>query len=89
MTELILTNEQFQCLANSQAPIVIRDPTGTAIGVCSFFGAKPSHTSPREPADEDFTEEEIEQALRNRASDAPRYTTAEVLAFLQTLEQSR
>jgi hypothetical protein len=94
MSEIVLTDEQVQRIASATSPIPVRDASGRVIGVCSLFRTELKNgsaaTSPSAAANSlQFTDEEIEQALRNRDSAGPWYTTAEVLTYLQSLDQSR
>jgi len=71
MLEIVLTEEQSKVIASALKPVQVRTSTGTVVGMIA-------------PA---WTEEDIAEAKRRLASDQPRRTTAEVLAYLRSLEQ--
>lgn len=71
MKHLVLNDEQMKVLAEAQRQVEVRDSAGHLIGYLQFVG---------------FTQAEIEEAKRRLASDEPRYTTAQVLAHLRSLE---
>ncbi|HTU17228.1 MAG TPA: hypothetical protein VMG10_04140 [Gemmataceae bacterium] len=71
MQQIILTDEQMKVLAEAQRQVEVRDSDGRLVGYLQFVG---------------FTQAEIEEAKRRLASDEPRYTTAQVLAHLRSLE---
>jgi hypothetical protein len=70
MTQLILNAEQSQIVAKALEPVEVCAPNGEVLGVI-------------EPA---VTREEIADAKQRLATDQPRYTTAQVLEHLQSLE---
>jgi len=72
MREIVLTQEQTEVVAQAQDAVQVRDPKGNVLGYI-------------EPSD--FTPEEIAEAKRALASNQPRYTTAQVLEHLRSLEQ--
>jgi hypothetical protein len=72
MTQIILTREQARVVARAQAKVQVCDPDGNVLGYL-------------EPVD--FTPEEIAEAKRALASAERRYTTAQVLEYLRSLEQ--
>ena len=71
MPQIILNDEQMKVLAEAKRQIEVRDSDGRLVGYLQFVG---------------FTQAEIEEAKRRLASDEPRYTTAQVLAHLRSLE---
>lgn len=93
MAGLILTSEQMQTVANLGSPLVVSDPAGNPIGVCSMInlpGLARRTAGEAAPAkDGHFTPQEIEQALRNRDSTGTRYTTQQVLDFVRSLESGQ
>jgi hypothetical protein len=74
MAHIVLTEEQMRQLNQSPERIEVRDPRNNPIGYLQLQIS-------------DFTPEEIEEARRRLASDQPRYTTAQVLAYLRSLEK--
>ena len=70
MTSIVVTDEQAQIIKSSPKGVEIRSPKGECLGVLTHG----------------FTEEDIELAKKALASNSPRYTTAEVLQHLRTLE---
>jgi hypothetical protein len=74
MAHIVLTEEQMRQLNQSPERIEVRDPRNNLIGYLQLQIS-------------DFTPEEIEEARRRLASDQPRYTTAQVLAYLRSLEK--
>jgi hypothetical protein len=72
MPEIVLTQEQTDVVAQTHDAVRVRDPKGNILGYL-------------EPPD--FTTEEIAEAKRALASNQPRYTTAQVLEYLRSLEQ--
>ena len=79
MTQVIVDDALRSKLHNLSEPLEFRDPSGKVMG--RFIPAfDPSEYEPWEP---EFSEEELrEQELSNEK----RYTTAEVLAHLKSLE---
>lgn len=75
MTHIVLDDEQAAVLANAASAVELRDRRGNPLGVVT-------------PADggHGFTEEEIREAKRRLAAGGPRYTTAEVLEHLRSLD---
>jgi hypothetical protein len=73
MPEIALNDEQSKIVAGAEHPLVVRDSHGEIVGVLT-----PSS---------DFTPEEIDEAKRDLASNQPRYTTAQVLEHLRSLER--
>lgn len=71
MTAIVVTEEQVEIIKNSPTGVEIRSPKGERLGVFTHHGV---------------SEEDIRIALDRRASTSPRYTTAEVLAYLRSLE---
>jgi hypothetical protein len=72
MPEIILTQEQTEVVAQARDTVQVRDPKGNVLGYI-------------EPPD--FMPEEIAEAKRALASNQPRFTTAQVLEYLRSLEQ--
>jgi hypothetical protein len=70
MPEIVLTAEQARVVAGSLVPVMVRDGNGNTLGRI-------------EPI---WTAEDIADAKRRLASDEPRYTTAQVLEHLRSLE---
>ena len=73
MTEITLNDDQARILASSADPVIVRDRQGNVIG----------RIEPTESGDDLAT---VAEAKRRLASDQPRYTTAEVLEHLDSLE---
>jgi hypothetical protein len=71
MTSIVITEEQAQVIKSSVTGVEIRSPQGECLGILSAHG---------------FTGEDIALAKLARNSKSPRYTTAQVLAHLQSLE---
>jgi hypothetical protein len=71
MSQLILSQEQSQIVAKSLVPVQVCSPSGEVLGVI-------------EPA---VTEEDVAEARKRLASDQPRYRTAEVLEYLESLDK--
>lgn len=71
MPEIVLTDEQEKVVAGTLKPLQVRDAKGNVLG----------HFNPI------WTEEDIAEAKRRLASDEPRYTTAQVLEYLRSLEK--
>jgi hypothetical protein len=67
---IVLTDEQAKVLAATTRPVAVCDPAGTILGFLN-------------PA---WTEDDIAEAKKRLASDAPRLSTAQVLAYLRGLE---
>ena len=72
MPEIVLTQEQTEVVARAKDAVQVRDSKGNVLGYI-------------EPPD--FTPEEIAEAKSALASKQPRYTTAQVLEHLRSLEQ--
>jgi CRISPR/Cas system-associated endonuclease Cas1 len=70
MTQIVLTEEQLKLLAQSGGSVEFCDSQGRHLGYLSHG----------------FTNEDIELAQKSLASNEPRYTTAEVLRRLKSLE---
>jgi hypothetical protein len=70
MTRIVLTDEQAQAVAEATRPIAVCDTHGNVLGFLS-------------PA---WTEDDIAEAKKRLSTDAPRLTTAEILAYLRSLE---
>jgi hypothetical protein len=71
MTQLVLTTEQAQVLTQALEPVQVCDPQGRVLRVIPPI----------------WTEEDIAEAKRRLASDEPRYTTAQVLDYLRSLDR--
>jgi hypothetical protein len=71
MPQIMLTEEQAKQVAEAREPIQVCDARGNVLGYVSPL----------------WTEEEIADARRRLASDEPRYTTAQMLDHLRSLER--
>jgi len=71
MLQLVLTDEQAKQLTKELKPIEVCDSRGNVLGTFTPF----------------WTEEDIAEAKRRLASDEPRYTFAEVMEHLRSLEK--
>jgi hypothetical protein len=71
MSQIVLTDKQAKIVAESSGNVVIRDAQGRHLGYLSHG----------------FTAKDIAEAQRRLAAPGPRYSTAEVLARLQELDQ--
>lgn len=71
MQQIILTDEQAEVVASALKPVAVCDGKGRVLGTIAPI----------------WTEEDIADAKRRLASDEPRYTTAQVLEYLRSLEQ--
>ncbi len=71
MQSIILTDEQAAAFANSTGNVEVRDPEGRHLGYLTHG----------------FTAKEIAEAKARLAAPGPRYTTEQVLAKLQSLDQ--
>jgi len=72
MSKIVLTQEQTQVIAEAKGTVQVQDPEGNLVG----YLERP-----------EFSPEEIAEAKRALASNQPRYTTAQVLEHLRSLEQ--
>jgi hypothetical protein len=82
MNYIVLNPQQTASLTAATAPVEIRGPDGTVLGLMY-----PKHaTSPEPQEDPDFSAADIQEALRRKASNGPRYTTQQVLDHLRSLE---
>ena len=70
MSRIVLTAEQAKAVAGANGPVPVCDAAGNVLG---YFTP-------------DWTEDDIAEAKKRLSSDAPRLTTAEVLAYLRSLE---
>jgi hypothetical protein len=70
MPEIVLTAEQARVVEGSLVPVVVRNVNGAVLGSLPPI----------------WTAEDIADAKRRLASDEPRYTTAQVLEHLRSLE---
>ena len=75
MTSITVTEEQALIIKSTANSIEVRGPKGEWLGVLRHV--------------DEETEEDIRIALKRRASGGPYYTTAEVLAHLQSLESEQ
>ncbi|MBV9126023.1 MAG: hypothetical protein JO112_21940 [Planctomycetes bacterium] len=71
MIQIVLNDEQAKTVASSLKPVQVRDGKGNVLGYIAPL----------------WTEEDIAEARRRLASDQPRYTTAQVLEYLRSLEK--
>lgn len=71
MKQLVLTDEQAKLVAASRKPVSVVDSRGNSLGTIT-------------PA---WTEADVVEAKRRLASEQPRYTTAQVLEHLRSLEK--
>lgn len=70
MPEIVLDQAQADVVAGSVEPVKVCDPTGEVLGYIDPL----------------WTHADIAEAKRRLASDQPRYTTAQVLEHLRSLE---
>ncbi len=77
MVELALTTEQAQIVGEATRPVVLRDPSGVAIGILHPLRPQPQ-----------TDEEMVEEVLRRRAAgrSGPLYTTQQVVDYLESLD---
>jgi hypothetical protein len=71
MPQIVLPREQAELVAQALEPVQVCDPSGAVLGVI-------------EPI---WTHDEIAEAKRRLSTDQPRYTTAQVLEHLRSLER--
>jgi hypothetical protein len=71
MTRIVLTDEQTKVVASATKPVPVCDARGNVLGFVN-------------PA---WSDEDIAEAKKRLASNAPRLTTAEILAYLRSLEE--
>jgi hypothetical protein len=71
MAHIILNDEQARVVASALHAVQVRDGKGNVLGYIPPI----------------WTEEDIAEAKRRLASEEPRYTTAQVLEHLRSLEQ--
>lgn len=71
MVHVVLSDEQVKAISQAKGDVEFRDASGQRVG---YFW-------------EGWTAEEIARALASRNSNQRRYTTAEVLQHLQSLDQ--
>lgn len=69
MSRIVLTAEQAEIVAAATRPVAVCDAAGNLLG----------HLTPA------WTEDDIAEAKKRLSSDAPRLSTAEVLAYLRSL----
>lgn len=74
MTEVTLNDDQSRAIFNATGQVVLRDAAGKIVAKI-----------PPRVSDEEW--EVIAESKRRLASNRPRYTTAEVLARLDSLER--
>ena len=72
-----------QSLRTLTTPVEVCDPAGLVVG--KFFPTRPIDLSEWEPVDPNEPEVTDEELRRLAASDEPRYTTAEVIKYLESL----
>ena len=77
MTCIVLDDDQARIVAGAHEAVEVRDRQGKALGIIT---PRPTASS------RGVTDEEIGEALRGLCSKEPRYTTAEVLEHLSSLE---
>jgi hypothetical protein len=70
MTRIVLTDEQAKIVAAATSPVPVCDAKGDVLGYLH-------------PA---WTEDDIVEAKKRLSSDTPRLTTAQILAYLRSLE---
>ena len=92
MPEIVLTDEQIKIVSEAKANVEVRDHQGNYFGTIApgcGVSAEEIAIAKRALASKssDFTPEEIEEARQDLESDQPRYTTAEVLEHLRSLER--
>ncbi|HLN31607.1 MAG TPA: hypothetical protein VK395_27950 [Gemmataceae bacterium] len=71
MADLVLNDEQTNLVVSTLRPLQVRDSRGNVLGVISPI----------------WTENDIAEAKRRINSDEPRYTTAQVLEYLSSLDR--
>jgi hypothetical protein len=71
MHHIVLNDEQARLVATALNPVQVRDGKGNVLGTIAPV----------------WTEADIADAKRRLASDEPRYSTAEVLDHLRSLEK--
>ena len=72
-----------QSLRTMTQPVEVCDPAGHVVG--KFFPTCPVDLSEWEPVDPNEPEVTDEELRRRAASNQPRYTTAEVIKYLESL----
>jgi hypothetical protein len=72
MSEIVLTPEQAKVVTAALQPVLVRDGNGQVLGSIAPV----------------WTQEDIEEAKSRLSSEEPRYTTAQVLEYLRSLEPS-
>ena len=77
MVDLVLSSDQADLLRGGSGEVVFRDPTGKCVAVGKSF------ESPLDVTSEEATV--VAECLRRRNSNQKRYTTEEVLAYLESL----
>jgi hypothetical protein len=81
MSELVLTPEQAKFVEDSAGIFLVRNPHGKPIGhLLPAHGGQPRGR---------FTREEIDAALAASQTNSRTHTTAEVLAYLRSLEDAQ
>ena len=70
MPQIVLSEDQARVIVSALEPVQVCGPDGKVLGSISPF----------------WTAEDIAEARRRLASDQPRYTTAQVLEYLRTLD---
>ena len=79
MTEIVVDDEQAKIIVAAMSVVAIRDRSGQLLGHVSR-AASTRHVP------SGFTDEDVEEARRDLASNQPRYTTQQVLERLQGLK---
>lgn len=70
MVQITVSAEQAKRIALANEAVEFRDPDGRILGYYTLA----------------FTQEEIQEAIRRRDSEGPRYTTQQVLEHLHSLD---
>jgi len=71
MLQIVLSDEQAKVVASALKPVQVCDREGNVLGCIAPI----------------WTEEDITEAKRRLAADEPRYTTAQVLEYLRSLDK--
>ncbi|GEM_PF-1732353 len=83
MSRYTLETAICQSLRNLTQPVEVCDPTGHVVG--KFYPTRPVDLSEWEPVDPNEPEVTDEELRRLAVSGQPRYTTAEVIKYLESL----
>lgn len=84
MVEVILDDEQARIIAGAKGLVPVRDRRGALVGFLATK-ARPTNGTDSGPLSEDAYLAEVKRRL---ASEQPRRTTGEVLAYLASLDES-